>query len=220
MSRTKFFHTAILLLVLAFGSAAAWAQSETEGAIGGTIVDQQGAVVPNAKVTVTNSGTNQPFVTPTSHTGAYRATPLQPGIYEVKIDAAGFTAYDQKNVVVEIGRITTIDPKMSVTAGSETVTVSSEAPTVNVEQQDFATNVNQTSINELPINGRRWSNFALLTPGANPDGGFGLISFRGVSGLLNNNTVDGGDNNQAFFSEEKGRTRISYAISQAAVQEF
>jgi hypothetical protein len=53
-----------------------------------------------------------------------------------------------------------------------------------------------------------------------PDGNFGLVSFRGVSGLLNNNTVDGGDNNQAFFAEEKGRTRISYSISQSSIREF
>jgi hypothetical protein len=72
----------------------------------------------------------------------------------------------------------------------------------------------------LPINGRRWSNFVILTPGVVPDGSFGLLSFRGISGLLNNNTVDGGDNNQAFFSEERGRTRISYSISQSAIREF
>ena len=57
---------------------------------------------------------------------------------------------------------------------------------------------------------RRWSNFVLSTSAQAPDGTFGLISFRGISGLLNNNTVDGGDNNQAFFAEERGRTRISY----------
>ena len=59
-----------------------------------------------------------------------------------------------------------------------------------------------------------------LTPGAVPDGNFGLISFRGISGLLNNSTVDGGDNNQGFFSEERGRTRSAYSISQAAIREF
>src|SRR5204863_551508 len=95
-----------------------------------------------------------------------------------------------------------------------------EAPVINTSQQDFSSNINQTSINELPINGRRWSNFAILTPGAVPDGTFGLISFRGISGLLNNNTVDGGDNNQAFFAEERGRTRISYSVSQSAIREF
>ncbi len=107
---------------------------------------------------------------------------------------------------------------MGLSAG--TVEITAEAPVINTSQQDFSSNINQTSINELPINGRRWSNFALLTPGAVPDGTFGLISFRGISGLLNNNTIDGGDNNQAFFAEERGRTRISYSISQAAIREF
>ena len=101
-----------------------------------------------------------------------------------------------------------------------TVDVSAEAPVINTTQQDFSTNINQTSINELPVNGRRWSNFAILTPSAVPDGNFGLISFRGISGLLNNSTVDGGDNNQGFFSEERGRTRSAYSISQAAIREF
>jgi outer membrane receptor protein involved in Fe transport len=100
------------------------------------------------------------------------------------------------------------------------VSVTSEAPVINTSQQDFSTNINQTSINNLPSNGRRWSNLAILTPGATPDGTFGLVSFRGISGLLNNSTVDGGDNNQAFFSEERGRTRIGSSISQAAIREF
>ena len=86
--------------------------------------------------------------------------------------------------------------------------------------KNLSTNINQTSINELPINGRRASNFVLLTPATVPDGTFGLISFRGISGLLNNSTIDGGDNNQAFQSEERGRTRIGYVISQSAIREF
>ena len=109
---------------------------------------------------------------------------------------------------------------MAIAGGENIVEVTGGAPVINTEQQDFSSNINQTSINELPINGRRWSNFALLTPGAVPDGNFGLISFRGISGLLNNSTIDGGDNNQAFFAEERGRTRISYSVSQAAIREF
>ncbi len=126
----------------------------------------------------------------------------------------------QQNVVVEVGRETNLEVALSVGPVTGSVDVSAEAPVINTTQQDFSTNINQTSINELPINGRRWSNFALLTPGAVPDGTFGLISFRGISGLLNNNTIDGGDNNQAFFAEERGRTRISYSVSQAAIREF
>jgi hypothetical protein len=60
----------------------------------------------------------------------------------------------------------------------------------------------------------------LLSPGVTNDGGFGLVSYRGISGLYNNNTVDGVDNNQAFFSEARGRTRASYSISQASIREF
>src|SRR5207247_9331734 len=96
-----------------------------------------------------------------------------------------------------------------------------EIPQVNTNSAEFAPTVDQTAISNLPINGGRWSSFVLLTPGAvNDANGFGLISFRGMSTLLNNNTVDGGDNNQAFFSEERGRTQISYVISLASIREF
>jgi hypothetical protein len=109
---------------------------------------------------------------------------------------------------------------LSLQGVTGTVQVTGEAPVINTTQQDFSTNVNQVSLDNLPTNGRRWSNLAILTPGTVPDGTFGLISFRGISGLLNNSTIDGGDNNQAFFSEERGRTRIGYVISQAAIREY
>ncbi|HEV7892582.1 MAG TPA: carboxypeptidase-like regulatory domain-containing protein, partial [Pyrinomonadaceae bacterium] len=211
---------ALLLFCFAFGFQPAAAQSTTQGAIGGTVKDPQGAVVTNAAITVKNDETNKEVTATTDDEGNFRVAQLQPGNYTVSINASGFTAYTAK-VVVEVGRVSTVDANLTVQGVTgETVQVTSDAPVVNTEQQDFSTNVNQTSINNLPINGRRWSNFALLTPGAVPDGTFGLISFRGISGLLNNNTIDGGDNNQAFFAEERGRTRISYSISQSAIREF
>ncbi|HEV7894027.1 MAG TPA: TonB-dependent receptor [Pyrinomonadaceae bacterium] len=210
---------ALLLFCLAFGIPAA-AQSTTQGAIGGSVKDPQGALVPNATVTVKNDETNKEVSATTDADGNFRVTQLQPGTYTVTVNASGFAAYNAK-VVVEVGLVTPVDAALTVGGvGGDTVVVTSDAPVINTEQQDFSTNINQTSINNLPINGRRWSNFALLTPGAVPDGTFGLISFRGISGLLNNNTIDGGDNNQAFFAEERGRTRISYSISQSAIREF
>ena len=81
--------------------------------------------------------------------------------------------------------------------------------------------MNSVAVENLPINGGRWSDFALLTPGVNNDvNGFGLLSFRGISTLMNNNTIDGANNNQAFFSEERGRTRAGYSTPKVAVQEF
>ncbi|MCA1615649.1 MAG: TonB-dependent receptor, partial [Acidobacteria bacterium] len=224
MSRSIFHRSAsalmLLVLCLAFGAGRAAGQSTTDGAIGGSVKDPNGAVVAGATVTVRNVETNREGTAQTDDEGRFRVVQLQPGNYSVKVNAPGFGEYTRDAVVVEVGRVTSLDVDVSVTARTETVEVTSEAPVINTTQQDFSTNINQTSINELPINGRRASNFVLLTPGVNPDGDFGLISFRGISGLLNNSTVDGGSNNNAFFSEESGRTRISSSISQAAVREF
>ncbi len=216
----KFFRLSMATLLVFTLSALAFAQSTTTGAIGLVVTDQQGAVVPNATVTVRNVETNKEDTATTDSEGRARVVNLQPGTYSVTINSSGFGAFTQDKVVVEVGSVTSLEAPLTVGGQTANVEVTSEAPVINTTQQDFASNINQTSINELPINGRRWSNFALLTPGAVPDGAFGLISFRGVSGLLNNNTVDGGDNNQAFFSEERGRTRIPYVISQASIREF
>jgi len=201
--------------------APAWAQSTTDGAIGGTISDPSMAVVPGASISVRNLGTDARSTSKTDENGRYNIIHLQPGTYEIEVTFAGLTSAKQTDVVVEVGRVTPVDLSLGVAGTTETVIVNSEAPVVNTEQQDFTTNINQVSIQNLPINGRRWFNFALMTPGATADStGFGDVSFRGISALLNNNTVDGGDNNQAFFSEEKGRTRIAYSTSQESIQEF
>ncbi|HEV2911804.1 MAG TPA: TonB-dependent receptor [Pyrinomonadaceae bacterium] len=216
----KFFRFSFIAILMVAMSALAFAQSTTTGAIGITAADPNGAVVPNATVTIRNTETNKEETVTTDSEGRARAVNLQPGNYTVVISTTGFGTYTQENVVVEVGRVTSVDAALQVGQTTGTVDVVAEAPVINTTQQDFSTNINQTSINELPINGRRASNFVLLTPGTAPDGDFGLISFRGISGLLNNSTVDGGDNNNAFFAEERGRTRISYVISQAAVREF
>src|SRR5688572_10233341 len=209
----------LCLLLLGLSSIAA-AQSTTTGAIGGVVSNPNKEVVPGAAISVRNVETNKEDAATTDDSGRFKVANLQPGRYAVTVNSSGFSPMTQENVVVEIGRETNLEVALAVGPVTGTVDVSAEAPVINTTQQDFSTNINQTSINELPINGRRWSNFALLTPGAVPDGTFGLISFRGISGLLNNNTIDGGDNNQAFFAEERGRTRISYSISQAAIREF
>lgn len=196
------------------------AQSTTDGAIGGTVTDPSAAVIPSARVTVRNLGTDNTATANSDDNGRYLIGHLQPGVYSVEIAAPGFGLFKATRVTVEVGRTTTIDAQLDVKTASETVVATAEAPVIVTDRADFSTNINQTTIENLPINGRRWSFFALSTPGAVPDGGFGLVSFRGISGLLNNNTVDGADNNQAFFSEERGRTRISYSSSEASIQEF
>ncbi|MDT5120570.1 MAG: hypothetical protein QOC96_52, partial [Acidobacteriota bacterium] len=216
----KFFRLSLVTLLIFMLSALAAAQSTTTGAVGVTVTDPKGAVVPNAAVTVRNTETNKEETATTDGEGRARVVNLQPGTYTVTANATGFGAFKQDNVVVEVGRVTSLETPLSLTTQTATIEVTTDAPVINTTQQDFSTNINQVSLNNLPTNGRRWSNLAILTPGATPDGTFGLISFRGISGLLNNSTIDGGDNNQAFFSEERGRTRIGYVISQAAIREY
>src|SRR6266853_3243269 len=206
-----------VMVVLASG---ALAQSTTDGAIGVVVTDQSGAVVPGANVTALNLGTGASASGKSDESGRFLIIHLAPGVYSLEITASGFGAFKATSITVEVGRTTTIDASLGVQSQTEVVVATAEAPVITTDRADFSTNINSTTIENLPINGRRWSTFALSTPGAVPDGNFGLVSFRGVSGLLNNNTVDGGDNNQAFFAEEKGRTRISYSISQAAIREF
>ncbi len=210
---------AVLTLVLASPGVSS-AQSTTEGAIGGVVTDQTRAVVPGASVTVRNLATNGTGEATTDTTGRFLVGHLQPGVYVVQVALSGFAPYKQDKVVVEVGRVTNLEVALGIAGTAETVNVTEQTPVINTEQPDFSTNIDQTAIATLPTNTRRWSTFALLTPGAAPDGNFGLVSFRGISGLLNNNTVDGGDNTQAFFAEERGRTRIAYSLSADAVREF
>jgi outer membrane receptor protein involved in Fe transport len=198
----------------------AFGQSTTEGAIGGTVVDPQGNVVAGAPVVVKNLGTNLTTSVKTDAQGFYRVGQLEPATYSVTVKAIGFAPFRAENVIVTVGSLTAVSPHLTI-GTTEQVDVSAEAPLINVTSADFAPTLNETAIENLPINGGRWSSFVLLTPGVVSDSnGFGLVSFRGMSTLLNNVTVDGADNNQAYFSEERGRTRAGYSTAKVAVQEF
>jgi outer membrane receptor protein involved in Fe transport len=198
-----------------------YAQSTTDGAIGGTVYDTNGAVVANAKIAVRNNGTNAETTITTDGSGFFRVNKLQPGTYTVTVSQQGFAPFKSEQVIVQVGSVTELSPHMAIGSSTETVEVSAEAPQINTTSADFAPTLNQVAISNLPINGGRWSNFAALTPGVVSDAsGFGLLSFRGISTLLNNNTVDGADNNQAFFSEERGRTRAGYSTPKVAIEEF
>ncbi|MBC7899053.1 MAG: TonB-dependent receptor [Saprospiraceae bacterium] len=210
----------LITLSLLLGIGQVFAQSTVSGGIAGKVTDPQGSVIPNATVTVTNIGTNSVVTLTATDDGTYRASNLQPGTYRIETTVSGFAPAKAEPVIVEVGQTTTVDIPLTLGTATAEVEITAEAPVINTSDNSNTTNINQTSINELPINGRRASNFALLAPSTVPDGTFGLISFRGISGLLNNSTVDGGDNNQAFFSEERGRTRINYVISQSSIREF
>jgi hypothetical protein len=211
--------TAIVLAVLSVCSPA-FAQTAASGNVEGVVTDTTGAVLPGVTVVVRNTATNATREAVSDDAGRYRANALQPGVYEVTATLGGFQSATFGNLQVQVGQTLAVDVRMRAAGVTETVTVTGESPLIDTRRTDVSNVVGETAISNLPINGRRWENFVLLGPGVTNDGNFGLVSYRGISGLYNNNTVDGADNNQAFFSEARGRTRTSYSISQAAIKEF
>jgi hypothetical protein len=206
---------------VALCATVAFAQTSTQGAIAGTVFDAAQAAIPNAAVTIHNEGTNAEVKLSSDGSGYFKVPLLEPGRYTVTVTANGFDSYTAQHVIVQVGQLTSLMPRLTTGGATENVVVTAEAPVLNFDSPDFASNINQKAVENIPINNRRWSALALLTPGVNVDSsGFGLVSVRGVSTLLNNVLIDGADDNQAYFSEERGRTREAYSTSGSAVQEF
>jgi hypothetical protein len=210
-----------LLFVAAFTAVVARAQSTTEGAIAGTVVDSTDAAIPNAAVTILNDATNAQKSLKSDGSGYFIAPLLEPGTYTVTIDATGFGKETEAHVIVLVGQLTTVRPVLKTGGEATTVNVSADAAVLNFESPDMTAVLDQKALVNVPENNRRWSSLAMLTPGVVSDSnGFGLVSVRGISTLLNNVEIDGADDNQAYFSEERGRTREAYSTSEDAVREF
>ena len=196
------------------------AQTAATGNIEGIVTDPTGGVLPGVTVTVRNRDTNVAREVVTDGEGRYRAGALQPGAYDVSAALSGFQATPVSNIEIQVGQTAAVDVKMRPAGVQESVNVVAEAPVVDTRRTDVSNVISQDQMQNLPVVGRRWDNFVLLSPGVTNDGNFGLVSYRGISGLYNNNMVDGVDNNQAFFSEARGRTRQAYSISESSIKEF
>jgi hypothetical protein len=200
---------------------AAHAQTAVDGAVAGTVVDTTGAVVPNAAVKVHSNATNADTRATTDGSGYFRATRLVPGDYTVTVSSPSFAGYTASHVIVEVGKLTEIAPKLGASGTTATVEVTSEVPVINSESSDFTNEFTPVQLATLPINGRHWTSFALLSPGVTVgSSAFGLVSFRGATNLQNNFMIDGSDDNQSFQSVERGYTRVGYSSPEDAILEF
>jgi outer membrane receptor protein involved in Fe transport len=207
----------VLLLSSPFGQAQSAADT---GRLEGAVTDSSGAAIADAEVAVRNQNTGVSTTVRSSAEGDFVVLYLDPGTYEVSIYKNGFGRLVLKDITVSVGTRAILHPQLSVGKVESTVTVSAETPLVDTAESSLGTVVNQRSIEALPLNGRNFTDFALLTPGATTDGDFGMISFNGVAGNYNNYTVDGGNNNNAFFAQQIGRTSIPYQFSEDVIREF
>src|SRR6202521_2980035 len=190
------------------------------GRVEGTVLDRSGAAVADASVTALNLATDVSTVQKSDSTGHFLFPYLAPGKYHVTIEKSGFEVTQVDNVVVEVGTTVTLRPQLNIGSVSSKVTVTADLPLVDTTRSSVSFVIGQAAIENLPLNGRDFTDFVLLTPGATTDGEFGMVSFNGVSGNFNNYTVDGGNNNNAFFSQQIGRGTIPFQFSEDIVQEF
>ena len=200
------------------------AQQIGGGALNGAITDPTGAAIVNAKVTATHTATGVSRTTQSSDVGGYSLTSLSPGVYDIQIEAQGFKTTKLEDVPVGVGSVATINVKLEVGGVQESVSVTDVAPVVETTRSQTSTLVDDRAVAELPINGRNFLDFTLLTPGVSRDlTRFGDISFGGQRGTANSLLVDGSDSNNVFFGQSTGRSgtdRNPYSFSQDAVQEF
>ncbi len=208
-------------LILGVGQIFAQSQAST-GQITGVVSDSTGAIVPNAAVELTNKGTNATQSATTSDDGVYRFVLLQPGTYTVRSSSSGF-GEQTLDVEVQVGRTT--DANFALGAAGTTTEVTVTAESVQTTANQFDAVQNQTAIDNLPINGRRFQDFVTLTPGAQVGLGGdtrGQISLSGQRGINSNINVDGVDFNQPFFGGIRGgeRSNSAFSIPQEAIREF
>src|SRR5262249_27433120 len=140
------------------------------GSISGNVVDSNGAAVSRAKVTITDTGKGVNYVTSTNESGNYSQTHLIVGVYEVRVEMAGFTTYVQRNVGVEVDATTQIDVRLTVGNVGEVVNVTAEAPLLKTERADVSDTITQKAVQELPVFGRDLNRLYFLGPGAQVTG--------------------------------------------------
>jgi hypothetical protein len=204
----------LVLATLANGQA-----SLGTGRVEGTIVDRSGAAIEGSTALIANQDTGISLTQKSDSAGHFVFLSLPPGSYQVTIQKAGFKTDVSSDVRVKVGTTTNLQRQLVVGATETKISVVAEAPLVDTSQSGLSAVVDQSSISSLPLNGRNFTDFVLLTPGVSTDGDFGMISFNGLAGNYNNYTVDGANDNNAFFAQQMGRT-IPFQFSEDIIQEF
>src|SRR5215510_6462178 len=215
-----------LLSALGLGALPVFAQARSSSAdLTGVVLDPTKTILPGARVTATNLATGLARSAISDASGAYRIPLLPPGAYEVKVEVNGLNTQIKKDVTLTVGQTLTLNFDMKLGGPKETIVVETDEPLGEPERTHQASTITQRPINELPINGRNFLDFAKLTPAVveesptitsvqiGPLTTSGL-SFGGQNGRANSVQIDGVDNN------DNSSNGVRPTISQEAVSEF
>lgn len=205
------------VLALALASSAFAQSTATNGTIEGTVMDDQGALLPGVTVTITNTDTGEQRVVVTNENGLYRAPLLSLGTYRVAAELQGFKKFEQTGVSLRVGQTAVIDVKLGVGAISETITVTADAPLIDAARIDIGHSMSDQEVHALPLVARNPYNFALVQPGVtgieNVEFGVPRLAANGAAMRINYQ-IDGNTNT------EKDRAGLRLLpISEVMIQE-
>ncbi len=214
-----------LVPALVVAGTYASAQDAATGALRGAVTDSSGGHIVAATVVLVNTATNFRYAASTDGAGRFVLDLLPPGDYSARAESPGMSPQTAR-LHVDVGGAAELEFKLTVAGAQETVTVTGDPPLVETQPSGVSSMIDERAIAELPLNGRRYADLALLTPGVTQDprgltsGSNGDLAFGGIRGFQSSYLVDGGDNNNAFFGQARGRYRAPYQFSNEVVQEF
>jgi hypothetical protein len=205
---------------------AGFAQDASTGALRGIVVDAQGAVITKADVVAIRIETGIRYYSATDSAGRYVLDLLPPGNYSARAEAEGMSPQISPTVRIEVGAAAQLIFKLKVAGPSESISVSDAPRIMDADPSSISALVDEQAIKDLPLNGRRFTDLLLLSPGVTQDprgltsGSNGDLSYGGIRGYNNSFLVDGEDNNNGFYAQASGRYRAPYQFSDEVIQKF
>jgi hypothetical protein len=225
MSSTRILTLSALILLLVVLVPRVVAQDSATGSLRGTVLDSTGSRIAQASIVVVNIATAARYTVTSDAEGGF-AIDLPPGDYSARIVAQGMSPQVTPQLHVDVGAAAVLEYRLTVAGAHESVTVSDAPALVETQPSAVSTLLDERAVNDFPLNGRRFSDLALFSPGVTQDprsltsSTNGDLSFGGIRGFQNTFLVDGGDYNNAFFAQARGRDRTPYQLSTEVVQEF
>src|ERR1700732_3361383 len=175
------FISQLLLLAILFVGTSVVAIGQSTAALNGTVTDTSGGAVPNAKVVATNQATGVASVTQTDAAGSYLIPALPIGAYRLDVSCAGFQTASVANLKLEVATAATQNIQLKLGSATETLEVTADAAIVDTATTSLGQVINEKTVQEIPLNGRHFTDLSLLTPGTitPPANGFLSAPLRG-----------------------------------------
>ena len=219
-------HSLSVVLALTLSSMSAWSQASYTAQVRGTVTDSSGAVVPNAKVTLTNDGTQISATTDTDGHGQYVFNGVHPDTYSLQVESSGFQKSVQKNLVLAVAQQASIDLVLRPVGASITMTVTDSAPLLDLTGASLGTEVTNEFISRMPLQDRDVTKLVYLSAGVtelnNGDPGYPVGTNFSSNGQRYGSAEIRLDGNLATGPEqgEGATTNLSYVPSAEVIQEF